>query len=44
MDGLIFEGYKFSWFLWRVRSMNFNTNEIAIFCMNYEGKYNDHEF
>ena len=36
-DGLIFMGYKFSWFSWRERSTNSNTYELAIFCMNYEG-------
>ena len=41
MDGLIFVGYQFSWFSWRVRS---STHEKVIFCMNYEGKCHDHEF
>ena len=44
VDGLIFMGYQFSWFLWRVISTNSSANEIAIFCMSYEGKYYGHEF
>ena len=44
VDGLIFMGYQFSWILWRVRSTNSSTNEMVIFCMNYEGKYYVHEF
>ena len=39
VDGLIFVGYQFSWFSWRVQSTNSSTNKIANFCMNYEGKY-----
>ena len=31
VDGLIFVGYKFSWFLWRVRSTNFNYPWISDF-------------
>ena len=38
---LNFVGYQFSW---RIPSTNFSANKIAIFCMNYEGKYYDHEF
>ena len=41
---LIFVGYQFRGFSWRVRSTNVNTNEKAIICMNYEGKYYEHEF
>ena len=44
LDGLIFVRYQFSRFSWRVRSTNFRAKEIAIFCMNYEGKYYNHEF
>ena len=44
VDGLIFVGYQFLWFSWRVWSTNSSANEIAIFCMNYEGKYYGHEF
>ena len=44
VDGLIFVGYHFSWFSWRVRSAKAGTHEIAIFCMNYEDKYYEHEF
>ena len=39
VDGLIFVGYQFSWFSWRVPPTNSSANDIAIFCMNYEGKY-----
>ena len=31
VDGLIFVGYIFSWFLWRVQFTNSSTNEMAIF-------------
>ena len=44
VDGLIFVGYQFSWFSWMERSLNSRTNELAIFCMNYERKYYGHEF
>ena len=44
VDGLNFVGYQFSWFSWRVRSTNSSTHKIIIFCMNYERKYNCHEF
>ena len=44
VDGLIFVGYQFSWFSWRVWSTNSSANEIANFCMNYEGKYYGHKF
>ena len=44
VDVLIFMGYQFLWFPWRVWSTNSSTNEIAIFCMNNEGKYYDHDF
>ena len=44
VDGLVFMGYQFLWFSWRVRSTNSSTHEIAILCMNYEGKYYGHEF
>ena len=30
VNGLIFMGYQFSWFSWRVRSSNYSTHEIAI--------------
>ena len=40
----IFMGYQFSWFSWTVQSTNFSTDELVIFCMNYEGKYYVHEF
>ena len=43
-DGFIFVGYQFPWFSWRVRSTKSSTQEKAIFCMNYEGKYYGHEF
>ena len=45
-DGLIFVGYQFSWISWRHlhRSTNSSTQESAIFCMNYEGKYYGNEF
>ena len=36
MDDLIFMGYQFSWFLWRVQSTSSSIHEIAIFCMKYE--------
>ena len=36
MDGLIFMGYQFSWFSWKVWSMKSSTHEKVIFCMNYE--------
>ena len=39
VHALIFAGYKFSWFSWRVLSTNSSTHELTIFCMNYEGKY-----
>ena len=44
VNGINFVGYQFSWFSWRVRSTNFSTNEMVIFCMNYERKDNGHEF
>ena len=44
VDGLIFVGYQFSWFSWRVLSTNSSTHEMVIFCMNYERKYYGHEF
>ena len=44
VSGLYFAGYQFSWFSWRVRSMNSSTNEMVIFCMNKERKYYGHEF
>ena len=36
MYRLIFMGYQFSWFSWRVRSTTSSTHEIAIVCINYE--------
>ena len=44
VDGLNFVGYQFLWFLWRAHSTNFSTQEMVIFCMNYERKYYGHEF
>ena len=44
VDDLIFLRYQFSWFSWRVLSTIFSANKIAIFCMNYEGKYYDQRF
>ena len=44
VDGLNFVGYQFSWFLWRVLSMNSSTHKMVIFCINYERKYFGHEF
>ena len=44
VDGLFFVGYQFSWLAWRVRSTNSRAHEVAIFCMNNEGKYYGHEF
>ena len=35
--------YQFSWFSWRVRSMNSRTHEMVIFCMNYERKQYGHK-
>ena len=36
--------YQFLWFSWRVQSTNSSTHELAIFCMNYDGKYYVHKF
>ena len=44
VDGLIFVGYQFSWFSWRVQSTNSSTHELVILCVNYEGKYNGYKF
>ena len=44
VDGLIFVGYQFPWFSWRVQSKNSSTHKIAIFCINYNGKFQGHEF
>ena len=44
VNGLIFMGYKLSWFSWRVLSTNSSTNERSIMYMIYEGKYNSHKF
>ena len=44
VDGLIFAGYQFSWFSWKVQPSNSSTHEIEIFYMNYEGKCYSHEF
>ena len=41
-NGLIFLGYQFSWFSWRVQSTN--SNKRAIFCMIYEGNYKARNF
>ena len=41
VDGMIFRGFQFSWMDW---SMNSSTHELAIFCMNYKGKYFGHKF
>ena len=44
VDGLIFVGYQFSQFSWRVQSTKSSTHEKGIFCVNYEGKCYDHKF
>ena len=44
VDGLVFVGYQFSWFSWRVRSTKSSTHEKAIFCKNYAGKCYGQEF
>ena len=44
VNGLIFVGYQFSLFSWRVQFTNSSTHKLVSFCMNYEGKYYGHEF
>ena len=44
VNGLIFLGYQFSLFSWRVQSTNSSTHKIVIFCICYEGKYYGHKF
>ena len=44
VNALILVGYQILWFSWRVLSTNSSTHKIAIFCINYEGKYNGHNF